>query len=116
MAAETSVRKPLGSSRSLTVVPGSPALPSSIDVVCQGLRPAGSLELLIGRIPVSVIVIEADGSVDYTYSIVADDERGKIEDLSSCQEIGEVDAGRGVLCGMLSGEGNDMSLRYSSVT
>lgn len=103
-----------GPSRSLTVLPGSPALPASIQVTCEGLDPARGIELLIGRLPVALMAIESDGSVNFSYTIPVGDERDQVMDLTSCTATGIVEH-RDILCGIRSGSGNDMGLQYSSV-
>ena len=102
----------MATSGTMTVLPGSPDTPSTVEIVTAGLDDTRSIEFLVNGIVRGTIPVSLAGEALLTYIVPAGPIRNALADLNSAG--GNAKALDGVLCSVGDGS-NSMELRYLAV-
>ncbi len=99
----------MASSGSMTVLPGSPDTPETVEIVTAGLDPARTIEFLVNDVVRGTIPVDLVGEALLTFFVPPGPIRNALADLNYADgNVGDFD---GILSRVSDGS-NSMELRY----
>jgi hypothetical protein len=95
---------------SLTVLPGEPEVPETVEISYSNADPSKTLEVLVNDVVRATAPVDPSGSLDISIPVSPGQMRNALVDIGGCSA--EFSEAGDILCSVRTGLGDKLQLRY----